>query len=182
MLAVTRPTGGDYQKRRMTNPADNPLLCSRCGTEVQPDDDFCPDCGELFLENIACSVHPTEPAAGVCVICAAPFCSTCGGRVQDLFLCHDHDTLRISEGMARVFRSGEATEAVSAKTALEEAGLHPRLFSRKASPISIDGVDVNLFPAPGESGRHTVDAFTVMVPCQEFIAAEKKLREEEFIK
>jgi hypothetical protein len=165
----------------MSDSKKDPLVCSNCEAEVQADDDFCPECGELFAENIFCSVHPTQPAAGICIVCAKPFCESCGGRVQNHFLCHEHDALHIFEGMARVYRSTDAAEAVYAKGALEGAGLHPQLFSRRASPISIDGVDFTPFPAPGEYGRRAIDGFTVMVPCQEVVPAEKKLREEEFI-
>ena len=166
----------------MKDSKNDPLLCSNCETEVQADDEFCPECGEVFAENVRCVLHPVETAAGVCIVCARPFCEECGGRVEHHFLCHEHETLHISEGMARVYRSTEAAEAVYAKTALEDAGLYPQLFSRKASPISIDGLDYTLFPAPGEFGRRAIDdGFTVMVPCQEVVPSEKKLREEEFI-
>ncbi len=160
---------------------NNPYFCSHCKANIQPNGQFCPECGELFSVYVYCSQHSTRSAAGVCIICTKPFCSECGGYVQNRFLCYQHDAIEISEGVARVFGGSDVTQVVCAKTALETAGLHPLLFSRKVSQISIDGLDYTLFPAPGEFGVRNIERFTVMLPCPEVIAAFSVLHEEEFI-
>ncbi len=165
----------------MTNTNDDSPLCPHCDAEVQADDDFCPLCGELFAEDLPCDQHSTRSAVGVCVVCAKPFCSDCGGRVQNRFLCHQHDALEIYEGMARVFGSSDAVQVEFAKSSLETADLHPLVFSRKNNPISIGGPDYTLFRAAGEYDGHIINEFKLMVPCQEVVSAEKKLRELQFI-
>jgi hypothetical protein len=165
----------------MENTNDNSAVCPECGAEVGADDDFCPDCGEIFKENSVCQRHPTTPAAGVCVVCSLPFCSECGGRMQGRFLCYQHDSLEIFEGMARVYGSGDAAQVDFAKSALETAGLHPFVFTRKASPISLGAPEYTLFNPSGDYDGHFVNEFKLMVPCQEVQAAEEKLRELSFI-
>ncbi len=165
----------------MTSTNDDLHVCPTCGIDVEDDSDFCPGCGELFAENVPCSRHPAQSAVGVCIVCARPFCSKCGGRVQNRFLCHDHDTLEIYEGMARVFGTSDAAQVEFAKTSLETAGLHAYIFSRKASPISMGSPDYTLFRASGEYDGHIVNEFKLMVPCQEVEEAQKKLRELKFI-
>jgi hypothetical protein len=158
-----------------------PLVCPHCTREVRADDDFCPSCGEVFAENVFCDVHPGTAAAGVCVVCARPFCGECGGRVADRFLCDEHSMVEIYEGMVRVFGSSDAVQVEFAKSSLEEAGLHPYVYSRKASPLSIGGPDYTLFRASGEFGGHIINEFKLMVPCQEMIRAQEKLRDLKFL-
>lgn len=160
---------------------DNSLVCPVCTEEVEEDDEYCPECGELFTEGIMCNAHPSQRAAGVCVVCAIPFCEQCGGKVNGRFLCDEHSTTEIYEGLARVFGDSDAVQVEFAKTTLEEAGLHPFLFSRKASPLSMGGPDYTLFRASGEYDGHIINEFKLMVPLQEVIAAKAKLRELGFI-
>ena len=166
----------------MTNTNDSSIVCPHCGVEVRAHDEFCPDCGELFAESVVCHRHSAKLACGVCIVCCMPFCSTCGGRVQNRFLCDEHDMLEIVEGMARVFGSSNAAEVDFAKTSLETASLHPFVFSRKASPISLGAPEYTLYRASGEYDGHIVNEFKLMIPCQEFQQAEKKLRELQFVK
>jgi hypothetical protein len=166
----------------MANTNDNSAICPHCGAEIQVDHEFCPECGELLAENVLCHRHSSKPASGVCIVCRLPFCSDCGGRVQNRFLCEEHDTLEIFEGMARVFGSSNAVEVEFAKTSLETAGIHPFVFSRKASPISLGAPEYTLYRSSGEYDGHIVNEFKLMVPCQEVQAAEQKLRELRFIK
>jgi len=88
----------------------------------------------------------------------------------------------IYEGMARVFGSSVAVQVNFAKSCLESDGLHPFVFSRKASPLSIGGPDYTLFQASGEYDGHIINEFKLMVPCQEVPRAEEQLRVLEFIK
>jgi hypothetical protein len=165
----------------MTNTNDSSAVCPHCGAEVQIDQDFCADCGEIFAENVVCHRHSAKLASGVCIVCCMPFCPNCGGRVQNRFLCDEHDNLEIFEDMARVFGSSNVAEVEFAKTSLETAGLHPFVFSRKASPISMGAPDYTLYRSSGEYDGHIVNEFKLMVPCQEVQTAVKKLHELRFL-
>ncbi len=162
--------------------ADNdPYVCPRCTREVEKDDDFCPSCGELFAEGVTCEKHPGLKATGVCIVCSTPCCQDCGCLVNDRFFCRQHDTIEIYEDMARVYGNSDAVQVEFAKTTLEDAGLHPFLFSRKASPYSLGAPDYTLFRASGEYDGHIVNEFKVMVPIQEVVPAIDKLRELGFL-
>ena len=166
----------------MPNPKKSSTICPHCGAKVRADDDFCAECGEIFGENVVCHRHSAKLASGVCIVCRMPFCSNCGGRVQNRFLCGEHDSLEIYEGMARVFGSNSVAEVEFAKTSLKTAGLHPFVFSRKASPISLGAPEYTLYRSSGEYDGHIVNEFKLMVPCQEVPSAAKKLRDLRFIK
>jgi hypothetical protein len=166
----------------MAEENEETLSCSNCDAEIKSDDEFCPECGELFIEEAFCSQHPSKAATGVCIVCALPFCPDCGGRVQNRFLCHDHEMLEIYEGMARVFGSSDSVQIEFAKSELETAGLHPFVYSRKSNSTSSGGPDYTLFRAGGEYDGHVVNEFKLMLPCQEFVSAQEKLRELEFVK
>ena len=151
-----------------------PLDCPRCGEEVRQDNDFCPNCGDIFLQNESCSNHPGSIAAGVCVICSRAFCSKCGGLVGQQFLCDNHSMCEIYEGMVRVYGVLDDLAAQYAKSCLQQAGLHPLLYSRtqpKGGPRFV----YTLFEAAGEYDGHIVNEIKVMVPCQEFGEAEEVL-------
>ncbi len=66
---------------------DDAFVCSECGSPTAPDNDFCPNCGSLFKENVDCANHPGALAEGACVICSSPFCTDCGLWVNKTFLC-----------------------------------------------------------------------------------------------
>ncbi len=166
----------------MTDSNDDVLICPQCRAEVQPDNEFCAECGEIFKENVLCTRHPDQAASGVCVVCSRPYCSGCGGRVAGRFLCDEHDTLEIYEGMARVYGDSDAAQVDFAKSALETVGLHPFVFSRKASPISLGSPEYTLFRSSGEYDGHIINEFKLMVPCQEVEPAEAVLRDLHIIK
>ncbi len=161
---------------------DNTYACGHCNEDVQEDDDFCPSCGELLVDDVTCSMHPAQPAAGVCIICTKACCWECGNRVNDRFLCHQHSKYEIYEGMARVLGSSDTIQVELAKNSLEKDGFHPFIYSRKTSPLSIGGPDYTLFRASGEYDGHIINEYKLMVPCQEVERAEQRLRELEFIK
>jgi len=164
----------------MTNANDDSSLCPHCNAQVEADDDFCPTCGALFANDVFCDKHPKQSAIGVCIVCTKPSCSRCGHRVEKHFLCNEHDALEIFEGMARVFGNSDAVQIEFAKSSLEIAGLHPLVFSRKASPISLGGPDYTLFKASGDYDGHVINEFKLMVPCQEVESAMEKLRKLKF--
>lgn len=77
--------------------------------------------------------------------------------------------------MARVYGVSDEVTAQYASKCLEQEGLHPILYSRKASPISLGGADYTLFRASGEYDGHIINEIKVMVPCQEVLQAERVL-------
>ncbi|MDZ7262855.1 MAG: hypothetical protein ONB05_12220 [candidate division KSB1 bacterium] len=165
----------------MNNSENKIFTCIVCDHQVQEGDEFCPNCGTLFEDNVFCENHPKQEAQGVCIICCLPFCQQCGERVNDLFLCATHSNYEIYQGMARVFGNSDVTLTEYARQCLEQAGLHPFLYSRKASPISVGGPDYRLFQASGEFDGHIINEIKVMVPCPEVPEAEKLLRDLEIL-
>src|SRR5690349_5139515 len=104
--------------------------CSECGYQVAQEDEFCPECGTLFEDGVKCSAHPEADAEGVCIICCIPYCGRCGGPVNKRFLCDAHSGYEIYQGMARIYGDLDATNIEYARHCLEEAGLHPFVFSK----------------------------------------------------
>lgn len=151
--------------------------CARCRNPVRGSDDYCMHCGALLVDGVTCHHHPSNPAAGVCVVCALPFCASCGGFVNYVFLCEAHTTYEIYQGMARVYGSSDAVQIDFAKSCLQEAGLHPFVYSRKASPISMGGPEYTLFRASGEYDGHILNEFKLLVPCHEVLEAEQRLKD-----
>ena len=168
------------RKKHVSDTKQDVLTCDDCKNEVARDDEFCPNCGRVFVVNLKCSNHADVEASGVCIICCLPFCRKCGGRVNKLFLCSDHEDYEIYEGRARVYGVSDEVTAQYAQACLKTGGLHPFLYSRKASPISIGGPDHTTFRASGEYDGHIINEVKVLVPCQEVLRAEKLLRELEF--
>jgi hypothetical protein len=153
-------------------------ICSNCNCEIKIDDDFCPSCGILFVENIKCCEHGEKNAEGVCVICCDPYCGECGLFVNDrIFLCNEHSDYEIVEGMVRVFGSSDSVQVEFAKANLQDEGLHPFIYSRKTSPMHLGGVDYSLFRASGEYNGQIINEIKLMVPFQELIRAEEILQE-----
>ena len=83
-------------------------VCANCDNEVSEILDFCPYCGNLFLEDTKCVNHPESIAVGACLICEAPYCNDCGGYVNEKFLCSVHEHYEIYQGMAKVYGSSNA--------------------------------------------------------------------------
>ncbi|MCX6143905.1 MAG: hypothetical protein NTZ35_11865 [Ignavibacteriales bacterium] len=164
----------------MSDAKQDVLTCDDCRNEVAPDDEFCPNCGLVFVDNLKCSNHDDVEASGVCIICCLPFCRKCGGRVNKLFLCGDHEDYEIYEGRARVYGVSDEVTAHFAQECLKNGGLHPFLYSRKANPISGGGPEHTTFRASGEYDGHIINEVKVLVPCQEVLRAEKLLRDLEF--
>jgi len=161
----------------MTDAVNDILTCSDCHNQMKTEDQFCPHCGSAFEKGLSCTNHHDREAQGVCIICCVPYCSDCGGRTNKLFLCSNHYGLEIYEGLARVFGVSDAVMAQYVQTSLRQAGLHPFLFSRKASPISLGAPDHTLFRASGEYDGHIINEIKVMVPCQEVLKAERVLQD-----
>ncbi|MCI0691071.1 hypothetical protein L0337_03580 [candidate division KSB1 bacterium] len=165
----------------MTEQTSETLVCGHCKNPITESDEFCPKCGSIFEDNVFCANHPERDAKGVCIICCEALCAECGGRVNDLFLCKRHWQYEIIEGMARVFGSNDTALLQYAKSCLEQEGLHPFLFSRKATAFAGGAPEWTLFRSAGDYNGHFINEFKVLVPCQEVIKAERVLTDLKFI-
>lgn len=152
------------------------FVCGFCESPVNHDDEFCPECGTLFIEDITCENHPEVPAAGACIICELPYCNECGFRVNKLFLCESHSDYEIYEGMAKVFGTPEITEAEFIKSLLIQNGLHPVSFSR-AGPYGGQKHMFSISETKEGSVGNLITEVKILVPCTEVINAEKILGE-----
>lgn len=161
----------------MSNHGAGSLVCNHCEMPVRAADDYCRDCGSLFQEGVFCRLHPDQPAEGICVICGGACCAACGAFVTRRFLCVAHSGYEIYEGMARVFGSSDVTLAQYAHACLEQAGLHPFLYSLGATPYAVGAPEYTLFRTAGDYDGHIVNEFKVMVPCGEVVEAERVLSE-----
>ena len=157
-------------------PEEN-ITCNYCENAVAESDDYCQNCGSLFVENFYCEKHPSTEAEGVCVICRTPYCGQCAEYANKVFLCAIHDGYEIYQGMARVYGVSDDAMAQYAHGILEQAGLHPFIYSRKASPLSVGGPGYTLFRASGEYDGHLINELKVMVPCSEVIEADRILND-----
>lgn len=156
-------------------------FCDKCDNEINASDEFCVNCGEIFLDNVFCSIHLQKEATGVCVICCQPYCDECGEILNNIFLCADHAGYEIYQNMARIFGTNDDSIAIYAKQCLEQEGLHPFIYKRKASPISVGGPSYHLFRASGEFDGHIINEIKLMVPCQEVVQAEDILKKLELV-
>ena len=156
---------------------DEKVYCDNCDLEIEEGSDFCPRCGTLLNEGAKCINHPSANADYVCVICCEPFCKKCGAKVSGVFLCAQHDSYEIYEGMARVYGSSDFAQVNYIKSCLEQESLHPFIFSRKASPMHLGGTDYSLFRASGDFNGHIINEIKLMVLCSEVLEAEKIISE-----
>ena len=152
-------------------------VCTNCEFKVDDDSDYCPRCGTLFIEEVKCEVHTHIETEGVCVICAISFCNKCGHKVNNVFLCNEHDGYEIYEGMARVFGTSDSTQVEYIKSCLDQESFHPFVYSRKSSPMHLGGTDYSLFRASGDFNGHIINEIKLMVPCGEVLKAEKLISE-----
>lgn len=156
----------------LENKSNDFLTCEVCNNPVKEDDDFCPYCGSLFIDEIFCNNHNDILADGVCIICNYPFCKKCVTKINNHFLCVEHSNYEIFEGMAKVYGAIDDTTAQYVKTCLEQDGLHPVLLSSH-SPYRGAGFSYGLFKVTGTGLGNEIK---VMVPCQEVLKAEEVLK------
>ena len=157
------------------------IVCQHCDNVVKEDDDFCPECGTIFIDDLHCENHKNILADGVCIICAIPYCKKCAARINDHYLCNRHNGYEIYEGMVRVFGTLDDVIAQFAKDCLEKDGIHPIIFCRdqiKGGPRFV----YSLFAAKGDYLGNIVNEIKVMVPCQEVEDAEKILKSVKIIR
>ena len=148
-------------------------VCGECGCEAERGDSFCGECGSLLDDGIPCCRHPEREAEGVCVICSHPFCDECAGRVDGLFLCDEHGSYEIREGLVRVFGDVDGGIAWQASGSMEQAGLHPSVHKRKADRLATLADDsASPGPADWREEDRMFNEFQVLVPCSEVLEAE----------
>jgi len=153
-------------------------LCSACDFEIQPDSDFCPRCGTIFIEKVKCENHPDIEAEGVCVICADPCCEKCGYEDSDVFLCNKHDSIETYQGLAKVYGTFDEIQIQFLKQCLEDKGLHPFIFSKKSTALHLGGVDHALITSAINPGKNDVmNEIKLLVPFAEVIEARKTIDE-----
>lgn len=151
--------------------------CVNCEIELIGDDDFCPNCGTVFIEDVYCTNHNDIDAEGVCVICAHAFCGECGGKYENKFLCSEHESYEIYQNMVRVYGTSNEADIRYTADCFKKADLHPFIFSRKASPMHLGGSDYSLFRASGDSANHIINEIKLLVPFSEVLQAEEVLKE-----
>ena len=148
------------------------IVCSKCEGIIEKDDDFCPGCGTLLAEFVKCENHSGRDAKGVCVICAEPYCEECGIFVDDrIFLCAGHSEYDTLEGMAAVYSNGDTIQIGLAKANLEEKGLHPFVYLKKANTVGTSLI----------YNSYDINEYQLMVPFLEVLTAEEILRDLDLI-
>ena len=148
------------------------IVCEVCNNVVKDDDDYCHECGSIFIDDLFCKNHKDIIAEGVCIICSTPYCNECGAMINNHFLCVEHSHYEIFEGMARVYGTVDETTVQYVKTCLEQDGLSPVLLSSH-SPYGGSGFSYGLFNVAGNSLGNEIK---VMIPCQDVLKAEEGLR------
>ena len=125
--------------------AEQELTCNFCGDVIKEDDEYCVNCGSIFVDDALCNNHEDIEANGVCVICSSAFCDKCGEFTNGKFLCREHDSYEIIDSMARVFSSNDALKIEYFKNILENEGLHPFIFKYEGNTIPFKGEDYPFF-------------------------------------
>jgi hypothetical protein len=156
---------------------ENQQECARCKNVVASDDQFCTHCGNLLIDFVFCNNHIEREAEGVCLICSVPFCKTCGAFLNGIFLCDEHTSYEVIDGMVRIFGVIDTTSAEYAKTCLEQAGYHPIVFSRSSKERGGSPIGYTFDTPEGDNGRYFTNEVKVMVPMGEVMDAENVLRE-----
>jgi len=149
------------------------LVCLNCELGVKDIDEYCPNCGVVFAENIKCHLHKEAEAEGICLICSKLCRKKCGKLVNHIFLCNEHNEYEIIEGMARVYGSINSMEIRYYAEILEKEELHPFVYSHQliSEPFSL--------PTTALFGAVTNDyipyELKLMLPLKEVLEAEKIL-------
>lgn len=158
----------------MSDTSETTFFCKACKQDVNENDTYCRNCGEVFSDTLCCINHSNTPADGVCVICVKPFCNQCGGKDNNIYLCDEHDGYEVCEGMARIAGTTDNVLAQFVTNCLEQAGFHPFLYSRNFNP-GADVVAINKIYR--NFGNHPIIELKILVPFDEVLKAEKVLDE-----
>jgi hypothetical protein len=106
--------------------------CVYCDGEVTQDSDFCPHCGNLFVEapELKCDTHSDREAAGLCIICRKALCDECLVRKRDRIFCSEHHEVEVMQDWANVFQSIDYLQASIVKGKLESAGIGCQVYNQ----------------------------------------------------
>jgi RNA polymerase subunit RPABC4/transcription elongation factor Spt4 len=149
------------------------LYCSNCETQIKNDDEYCPHCGLILLEEKKCYLHKENEAQGICLICLKLCCNKCGRLINNVFLCNEHNEYEIIEGMARVYGSNNSMEIRYYAEILEKEALHPFVYSRQSISEPFSLPTTPLFGA--ETNDYIPYELKLMMPLKEVLEAEKIL-------
>ena len=152
----------------MEKPDEDSIVCDHCNNAVKDDDDFCPECGSIFIDDVYCDNHKDIIAKGVCIICSVPYCKKCGTMINNHFLCNPHSNYEIFEGTTKIYGTVDETDVLYVKNCLEQNRLHPVLLYRH-SLYGGSGFSYPVF-------KGTKSDIKVMVPFQEVSQAEEILK------
>jgi hypothetical protein len=153
---------------------ENKYLCNTCNFEIQPDSDFCPRCGTIFIEEVKCEDHPEIEAEGVCVICKKLCCNKCGYKGKDVFLCNEHYNTETYQGLAKVYGTFDEIQVQFLKQCLEDKGLHPFIFSKKSTALHLGGIDHTIIDSVINPGKNDVmNEIKLLIPFTELIEARE---------
>lgn len=132
---------------------EEPVLCDRCGEEVEPDDRFCGHCGVLREGEAACAVHPDAAAVGCCVICETPLCGDCARERNGRFFCSDDEHLKAAFHWVSACTVPTEYEAEMIRSNLESAGIAAIVLRQSDSMYvtSVAGLAVTEVMVPVES-------------------------------
>jgi hypothetical protein len=153
------------------------VSCSNCDGLIGENDWYCPHCGAIFKDGVACLRHPGVGAHAVCVVCGNPCCEDCGGEAGAVFLCTVHIQLEIAEGMARIYGTTDNLQAQYIARCLGQAGLHPFSYSRRYNP----GADVSAFIAYRQFGGYILEEIKILVPFDEVEIGRASGRERVYV-
>jgi hypothetical protein len=69
-----------------------------------------------------CEAHPSNEAAGVCIICRRLVCDECGSQIHHRTFCREHKGIEVQQDWARIFQSTDINEAELVKSVLTSGG------------------------------------------------------------
>lgn len=148
------------------------LQCEFCGNIVKEDDEYCFDCGHLFVDDALCSNHEDIEADGVCVICSYAFCAECGSFRDKIFLCNEHEKYEIINSFARIYGSNDLIQVEYYKNILTEEGMHPVVLDKKSNVVALAGTEYSFFKTPNKLTSPVLNEIKLLIPLQEVLKAE----------
>lgn len=148
------------------------LVCGFCENKMKEDDEYCMNCGHLFVDDALCNNHEEADAEGVCIICSYAFCGECGSYKMGRFLCNEHADYEIVGSYARVFGSTNLAEVDYYKNILLEEKMHPVLLDKKNNAISFAGNEYSFFKHPQKQSAVIMNEVKLLVPLTETLDAE----------
>jgi hypothetical protein len=146
------------------------IICSNCEKQINDSDDFCPFCGQIFIQNVTCYTHENKEAEGVCVICNYAFCSECGLTANNHYFCKGHSNYETHESLAVIGESKDLFEVEGIKSNLIESGLHPYIYTEQTGKIHPTALDTRTLLMP--DALYPGDKLKLLVPFQEVLQAE----------